>query len=53
MKNEIMIKEFIKNYLSVERIGKPEDLIDFINLIISKENKFMNGSIVKIDGCTK
>jgi len=47
------VKEFIKNYLSVERIGKPEDLIDFINLIISKENKFMNGSIVKIDGCTK
>tara|TARA_B100000745_G_scaffold263902_1_gene188431 strand:+ start:71 stop:802 length:732 start_codon:yes stop_codon:yes gene_type:complete len=47
------VKKFIKNYLSVERIGKPEDLIDFINLIISKENKFMNGSIVKIDGCTK
>ena len=47
------VNELIKKKITVERIGKPEDLIDFINLIISSKNKFMNGSIVNIDGGTK
>ena len=45
--------KFIKKNIAVERIGKAEDLIDFINLIISSKNKFMNGSVVKIDGGVK
>lgn len=47
------VSKFAKRYLTVERVGKAEDLIDFINLIISSENKFMNGSIVRIDGGIK
>ena len=47
------INKFVKKYIGVERIGKAEDLIDFINLIISSKNKFMNGSIVRIDGGIK
>ena len=47
------VNKFIKKYIAVERIGKAEDLIDFINLIISSKNKFMNGSIVRIDGGIK
>ena len=47
------VNELVKKYLSVERIGRAEDLIDFINLIISSKNKFMNGSIVRIDGGIK
>ena len=47
------VNELIKKKITVERIGKPEDLIDFINLIISSKNKFMNGSIVRIDGGIK
>jgi len=47
------VKKIIKNKLSVERIGRPEDLIDYINLIISSKNRFMNGSIINIDGGTK
>ena len=47
------VKQFVKKYLAVERIGKAEDLVDFINLIISSKNKFMNGSIVRIDGGIK
>ena len=46
------MKEFAKKYISVERIGSGDDLVDFIELIIS-ENKFMNGSIVRIDGGLK
>ena len=48
------VKEFFsKKYIAVERIGKGEDLTDFISLIISEKNKFMNGSIVRVDGGIK
>ena len=47
------VNELVKKYIAVEKVGKAEDLIDFINLIISSKNKFMNGSIVKIDGGIK
>ena len=47
------VKDFAKKYLSVERLGTGDDLVKFINLIISDENNFMNGSIVKIDGGLK
>ena len=47
------MKEFAKKYISVERIGTGEDLLEFIALIISEKNNFMNGSIVKIDGGLK
>lgn len=47
------VNEFAKKLISVEKIGKGEDLVDFISLIISEKNKFMNGSIVKIDGGLK
>ena len=44
------VRNLMKNKLSVERIGEPDDLIKFINLFVSAENKFMNGSVVRIDG---
>ena len=44
---------FRKNIFPLERIGKGEDLVDFISLIISDRNKFMNGSIVRVDGGLK
>ena len=47
------VNKFVKKYIGVEKIGKAKDLIDFINLIISSKNKFMNGSIVRIDGGIK
>ena len=47
------VKEIAKKYIAVEKIGEAEDLINFINLIISSKNKFMNGSIVSIDGGIK
>ena len=47
------VDEFSKKYISLERIGKGEDLVDFISLIISDQNKFMNGSIVRVDGGLK
>ena len=50
---DILLGQFVKKYIAVERIGKAEDLVDFINLVISSKNKFMNGSIVRIDGGIK
>ena len=47
------VNELAKKYIAVEKIGKPQDLINFINLIISTKNNFMNGSIVSIDGGMK
>ncbi len=47
------VKEFARKYISIERIGTSEDLLEFIDLMISEKNKFMNGSIVKIDGGVK
>ena len=48
-----IVRQTAKKLISVEKIGKADDFIDFINLIISSKNKFMNGSIVKIDGGIK
>lgn len=45
-----MVNKLVKEKISVERYGKADDLESFINLIISDKNKFMNGSIVSIDG---
>ena len=45
-----MVKKLVKEKISVERYGKADDLESFVNLIISDKNKFMNGSIVSIDG---
>ena len=42
-----------KNIFQLKRIGTGEDLVNFIELIISEKNKFMNGSIVRIDGGLK
>ena len=47
------VNKLAKQYIAVEKIGKPQDLINFINLIISAKNNFMNGSIVSIDGGMK
>ena len=46
----LMVKKLVKEKISVERYGKADDLVNFIDLIISERNKFMNGSIVSIDG---
>ena len=53
MQKPDFVKDFAKKYLSVERLGTGADLKIFINLIISEENNFMNGSIVRIDGGLK
>ena len=53
MQKPDFVKDFAKKYLSVERLGTGPDLVNFINLIISEENNFMNGSIVRIDGGLK
>ena len=45
-----MVKKLVKEKISVERYGKADDLVNFVDLIISERNKFMNGSIVSIDG---
>jgi NAD(P)-dependent dehydrogenase (short-subunit alcohol dehydrogenase family) len=47
------VNKLVKKHIAVEKIGKVEDLIDFINLVISSKNNFMNGSVVRIDGGIK
>ena len=47
------VNDLVKKIIAVEKIGKAEDLAKFIDLIISPDNKFMNGSIVRIDGGVK
>ncbi len=47
------VKEFAKKYISIEKIGRGDDLVDLIKLVISNNNKFINGSILRIDGGLK
>lgn len=47
------IKELIKKTLSVEKIGKAKDFTKIIELIISENNEFINGSIINVDGGIK
>ena len=43
----------MKKTLSVERIGQAKDLKSIIDLVISEKNKFINGSILNVDGGIK
>ena len=47
------VKDYAKKYISIQRLGRGEDLIDFIDLIISDKNNFINGSVLRIDGGLK
>ena len=47
------VKDYAKKYISIQRLGRSEDLIDFIDLIISDKNNFINGSVLRIDGGLK
>ena len=51
--NPIKVKRFINDYISVPKAGNSSDFKDFIKHLISENNKFINGSIIKIDGATK
>ena len=51
--NPKRVNKIAKEYLSVERIGNSQDLLDYIKLIISSRNKFTNGSILSVDGGLK
>ncbi len=51
--NPNKVKKFIKDYTSVKKAGNSSDFVDFIKQLISERNKFVNGSIIKIDGATK
>lgn len=52
-KNPIKVKKFINDYISVKKAGNSSDFKHFITHLISENNKFINGSIIKIDGATK
>ena len=47
------VKKFVNDYISVKKAGSSADFKEFIKLLISDENEFINGSILKIDGATK
>lgn len=47
------VKKFIKDYISVKKAGNSSDFKEFIKQLISEKNKFINGSVIKIDGATK
>lgn len=51
--NPHKVKKFIDDYISVKKAGDSSDFRDFIKQLISEKNKFINGSIIKIDGGTK
>ena len=51
--NPKKVKKIEEKFMSVKKIGTPEDLIDLINLTIDSKNKFLNGSIIKADGGIK
>ena len=45
-----VVDKIAKKLISVEKIGTGDDLVDFIRLAVSPKNRFMNGSIFRIDG---
>ena len=51
--NPKKVKKIEEKFMSVRKIGTPQDLINLINLIIDSKNKFLNGSIIKADGGIK
>ena len=52
-KNPKKVNNFVKQYISVNKAGNSGDFKEYIKLLISSKNKFLNGSIIKIDGATK
>ena len=47
------VRKIAKKLISVEKIGTGDDLVNFIRLAVSPKNRFMNGSIFRIDGGLK
>jgi NAD(P)-dependent dehydrogenase (short-subunit alcohol dehydrogenase family) len=52
-KNPKKVNDFVKEYISVKKAGNSDDFKEYVKLLISSKNKFLNGSIIKIDGATK
>ena len=47
------VRKIAKKLISIEKIGTGGDLVNFIRLAVSPKNRFMNGSIFRIDGGLK
>ena len=50
IQNKSKVDKIVKQKLSVNKIGVPEDLFPIINHLISSKNKFSTGSTFNIDG---
>jgi 3-oxoacyl-[acyl-carrier protein] reductase len=49
-KNKIVVKNYIKKNVPLNKFGEVENIVDMIYYIINQKNNFMNGSILTIDG---
>lgn len=48
-----MVRSFLAEHQSINRLGTPEDLIPFILLLASDDNRFAAGTILSLDGGSK
>jgi 3-oxoacyl-[acyl-carrier protein] reductase len=49
-KNPKQIRQFIKNEVSLSRLGKPEEIANLVVILGSEISSFVTGSIIVIDG---
>jgi NAD(P)-dependent dehydrogenase (short-subunit alcohol dehydrogenase family) len=42
--------EKLKEVISLQRIGEPEDIADVVAFLFSDEARYMNGSVVEVTG---
>jgi 3-oxoacyl-[acyl-carrier protein] reductase len=43
-------KEKIKNSILLKRFGKPEEIANLVNFLISEESSYINAQVIQIDG---
>ena len=48
--NETLVKEMLKREVSMERLGKPEEIVNFVIFLSSPLSSFATGQIYVVDG---
>lgn len=47
------VRRFLAEHQAINRLGTPDDIIPFVLLLASSENRFAAGSVISVDGGSK
>ena len=49
-KNKKFVNDYLKNNVPIKKFGTRDDIAELVSFLVSPKAKFINGSILTIDG---